>query len=467
MPQHHIIIGDGVTAAEFATTRKCNPDDSISIIGRDVANLGRGIAYASAPADAPWRYAYLLNSPARSVDVDFADWINKNWDCMVEVMSGRSPDWLKAAKPYSDAAEFASLNAPREIFGDFYRARVSKKIEALRNSSVSVNLIAAHVTNIERDKTGITIHTDDHRQFRGDSVDVATGGPYNKRFDGDDGAHAFPELFGNEYQIADKLKTGGKLVCIGSGAASLDLLRFYQSMKPDSQIDFTIISSNGKMLRALRPPINFKPTPFKLTGTFATADAFLKEIFEQQRKALDAGDTLYETRVGLRTIFLDKGVTGYVPNVTEARKIAKPLFKHFEGGTRDSIEDFHTLEQRGRTRVIAGNVQGITHDAKHASVHYIDENKQAQNLKACVVVNCAGPGLENRFDALTSNMISRGLINICDQSGGLLVGEDGRTTMQGVRYLGPAVTSIGDAVEPVPLYDAFRLRRAVQRFNGV
>ncbi len=466
MPQHHIIIGDGVTAAEFATTRKCNPDDSITIIGRDVANLGRGIAYASAPADAPWRYAYLLNSPARSVDIDFADWINKNWDYMVEVMSGRTPNWLEAAKHYSDAGEFASLNAPREIFGDCYRTRVLKKIEALRNSSVKVTLVAAHATRIERDGTGITIHTEDLQQFRADSVDIATGGPYNKRFDGDDGTHAYPELFGNEYPIAEKLQTGGNLVCIGSGAASLDLLRFYQSIKPESQIDFAVISTTGKILRALRPPINFKPTPFTLNGTFSTADDFLKEVFEQQRMALEAGATLYETRVGLRSIFLDKGVTGYVPNLTEARKIARPLFKHFEGGTRDSIEDFHALEQQGRTQVIAGNVQGITHDADHAHVHYLDENMQAQTFKACVVVNCAGPGLENRFDDLTTNMINQGLINICDQSGGLLVGEHGQTTMQGVRYLGPAVTSIGDSVEPVPLYDAFRLRRAVQRFNS-
>jgi len=63
-------------------------------------------------------------------------------------------------------------------------------------------------------------------------------------------------------------------------------------------------------------------------------------------------------------------------------------------------------------------------------------------------------------------MLKREWISTCEQSGGLLVGEGGRTTVDGVRYLGPAVTSIGNKVEAVPLFDASRLRRAIQLFNA-
>jgi len=53
MQNHHVIIGDGVTAAEFATTHRCVAGDTITIIGPNVENLSRGVAYAKAPADAP------------------------------------------------------------------------------------------------------------------------------------------------------------------------------------------------------------------------------------------------------------------------------------------------------------------------------------------------------------------------------------------------------------------------------
>jgi len=461
----HVIVGDGLTAAEFATTRNCQPGDSIIIIGPNVHELGRGVAYAKTPADAPWRYAYLLNSPARSVDSDFGDWLGEHWEYLMTTMSERSPDWLSAAQPYADTGQYASLNAPREIYGDFFHTSTFKKIEAMRSSGVQVQLLTSRVKQINPNSTGITILTTDNQQLKAQTVDVATGGPQNQRFAGDDGEFSFPELFGNEFAITEKLKFGGNIVAIGASAAMLDLLRFCQSIQSESQIMFTAISPNGKTLSALRPSLDFKPTEYDLAGTFERADDFLSAIVEQQQQALAAGDTLYETRVGVRALFMDKGLIEFVPNIIEARKVSVPLFKHFEGGTRDSIDDFDRLMRAGHTQIIAGKVQHIEHKDGQAQVHYSDTSDRTQILKAAVVVNCAGPGNAARFDALTNDMLAKKWISICAQSGGILVGEGGQTTINGVRYLGPAVTSIGKSVEPVPLYDALRLRRAVQKFN--
>ena len=466
MHHHHVIVGDGITAAEFATTRNCLPGDRITIIGPNVFQLGRGIAYAKAPSEAPWRYAYLLNSPARSVDTDFGGWLGEHWDDLVTIMSGRSPDWLKAAQPYSDIGEYASLNVPREIYGDFFAARTLEKIDAMRSEGINVQTITSCVKSIKTSQSGLTVYTADNQQIEAHSVDVATGGPMNQRFDGDDGESSFPELFGNELDIANKLKTGGNIVCIGTGAAMLDLLRFCQSVQAESQINFTAISPTGKTLEALRPSAAFKPTEFDITGTFEYADDFLSAVFELQRQAMAAGDSLYETRVGLRSVFMEKGLIEFVPNLIEARKVSRPLFKHFEGGTRDSIDDFNRLMQTGQTQVIAGKVRHIEHKDKQAWVYYANTADQTQLIKATVVVNCAGPGKTNRFDALTNELLATKSISICEQSGGILVGEGGQTPINGLRYLGPAVTSIGKSVEPVPLYDAFRLRRAVRKFNN-
>jgi len=461
----HVIVGDGVTAAEFVSSRNGKPGDCITVVGPRVHQLGRGIAYAKAPPDAPWQYAYLLNSPTRSVDADFADWLGHHWATMENIMSGRSPDWLSAAQPYVSAGQHASLNAPREVFGDFIHAQTMEKIELMRTKGIKVRLLASCVKHIEPNATGLTVVTTDNETLEANSVDVATGGPQNQRLAGDNGKHSFPQLFDNELQIAKKLQAGGKLVCIGSGAAMLDLLRFCQSIQSESQIDLTAIAPSGKTFPALRPSMAFHPTEYELNGTFERAEDFLAAIVEQQQQALAAGDTWYETRVGLRSLFLDKGVIEFVPNLMEARKVSRPLFKHFEGGTRDSIDDFNRLMRSGHTQIIAGKVQHIEHQRDHALVHYTNTTHQTNEIKAAVVVNCAGPGNANHFDALTNQMLANKWISVCEQSGGILVGDGGQTPIKGLRYLGPAVTSIGHSVEPVPLYDALRLRRAVQKFN--
>jgi len=380
-------------------------------------------------------------------------------------MAGRSPDWLMAAKPYSDVNEYASLNAPREILGDFLHAQTLEKIKAMRDAGVHVNTLAANVDRIEPCANGLKFITTDNQTIDATSVDVATGGPKNQRFEGDDGKYSFSELFGNESHILEMLKLGGSVVCIGASAAMLDCLRFCQSVQPESQINFTAINSTGNTLTALRPALTFNPTQYNITNTFEGAAEFLSAITQLQRQAIAAGDTFYETRVGLRSLFMNRSLTQLVPNITEARKVSNPLFKFFEGGTRDSVDDFKRLEQLDQTRSLAGRVQHIEQHKELACVHYHDASGQQQTINANVVVNCAGPGSDNQFDSLTNEMLANGWIAICEQSGGILVGEGGQTKVSGLRYLGPAVTSIGDSVEPVPLYDAFRLKQAVRRLN--
>jgi len=466
MPKHHIIIGDGLTAAEFANTCQCGAGDTLTVIGPDLDNLGRGIAYARAPKTAPWKYAYLLNSPARSVDSAFSDWLSEHWSTIAENMAGRSPDWLGSALHYVELNQIASLNAPREFYGDFFHADTLNKLQVLEEKGVSVQRIKSRASNIEFDGKQLHVGIDNGDQLIADSIDVATGGAQNQRISGDDNENSFPDLFGFEARIIEKLGAAGSIIAIGSGAAMLDCLRVCQSVQNEQNLNFTAISPSGKTLKPLRPGDTFKPANYELNGVFERAVDFVDAIKIQQEKALASGHNFYETRVGLRSVFFNKSVNDFVPNIDEARKVATPLFKHFEGGTRDSIDDFHRLEKTGQTRILAGRVQRIEQNRDGASVKFVDSDGNQQTMNASVVVNCAGPGRENRFDTLTKKMLEQRWINICPQSHGLLVGKNGHTSIPGVRYLGPAVTSIGDIAQQVPLYDAFRLRRVVQEING-
>lgn len=466
MSKRHIIVGDGITAAEFATTRRVSAGETITIIGPNVENLGRGIAYAKECAGAPWRYAYLLNSPAISVDLEFSQWIPANWDFLVERMSQRSPDWLGAAKYYVDHGQESMLNAPREIYGDFFHAKVCEKLDVLRSAGICIELLPTRVVGIEPCNNKLKITMQNGQQLSADSVDVATGGPQNQRFIGDDDEHSFPELFGNETKIASKLGSVGNIICIGAGAAMLDLLRFCQSIQTEANINFTAISPSGRVLKPLRPGPVFNPAQYELNGTFACAQDFLSAVILQQQNALHAGHNWYETRVGLRSLFMKTSLNEFIPDINEARKVALPLFNHFQGGTRDSIDDFNRLLESGNTHIVAGSVCQITHDEKQATVVYSNSEGCLFKQRADVVVNCAGPGRTNRFDELSSAMLQQGWISHCPHSGGILVGNDAKTTAKGVRYLGPAVTSIGDSTQPVPMYDAYRLRMAVQKCNN-
>ena len=93
----HLVVGDGITAAAFVEACHVGPGDELVVLGPNVDDLGCGVAYARDEAETPWRYAYLLNSPADDIDQDFAQWIEDNWRTIAARMDGRKPDWVSAA----------------------------------------------------------------------------------------------------------------------------------------------------------------------------------------------------------------------------------------------------------------------------------------------------------------------------------------------------------------------------------
>ncbi|MEL7275865.1 MAG: FAD/NAD(P)-binding protein [Pseudomonadota bacterium] len=465
-PRRHAVVGDGITAAAFVETCQLSAGDELIVIGPRVEGLGRGIAYAAEPDEVPWRHAYLLNSPADDIDPEFARWLAANWEGLRDRMEGRRPDWLGAAAGLLEKGDTYGLNAPRAFYGDFMDERMGSVIAALRNRGVTVTLIADAVTALSEDAGGLTLTTQTGRTITADAVDIAPGGPSTQRFDGDNGPFSAPTLFGNEARIAEHIKAGAEIFCVGANATMLDALRLCQSLIPEEKIRFVACSSDGGLPAPLIPRLPRYLTKPDLKPGHGTAETFLADVADALKKARSDGDQMREMRAGFRAYFIENGLSSFLTDDAEARKVPRTLRHWFRGGTRDTIGDFHRLMAVGRTRTLPGRVVEI--EATDSGARVVTQTREGgtERHDTGFVINCAGAGRGSLYDPLTEHLLAKGWIRTCPISGGLEVGARCATALPGVRHLSPATTVIGAEVMPMPLYDAHLLRTWAARANA-
>jgi len=454
----HIVVGDGITALAFIENCPLNSGDTLIVIGENAHQLGRGAAYAAGPEDAPWRYAYLLNSPADDIDPAFARWLADNWDHIQSTMQGHSPNWLAAAQPLVDAGDVYGVNAPREFYGDYISEHAEKVLHELRQRGVEVQIIEATALSIDESEDRLAIATSTGQTLLADSVDIAPGGPSTLRIDGDDGPFSVPTLFGNEERIAEHIKSGAEIFCIGGNASMLDVLRLCQSLIPDDQLRFVACAPDGEVPAPLIPRLPRKLTKPNLTLGHETAESFLAEVWQVIESAKQDGDEMREIRAGFRTYFLENPLTDFVQDPEEAKKIPAKLRFWLRGGTRDTILDMHSLIERGKAQVIPGLALSIVHENNLAKVLLKNNNYDIVTHATGFIVNCAGASANSHYDPLTTQMIEKGWVTICPASKGLNVNEKCLTGLRHVRHLSPATTVIGTEVMAMPLYDAHMLR---------
>ncbi|WP_299916801.1 FAD/NAD(P)-binding protein [uncultured Roseobacter sp.] len=459
----HVVVGDGITAVAFIENCQLNAGDELVVLGKNASQLGRGVAYAAGEKDTPWRFAYLLNSPADDIDPAFAHWLSERWGDVQNIMRGRRPDWLAAAQPLAAAGDVYGVNAPRELYGDFVVAQAEERMEKLRAAGVKVRLMDVCAILIAEVDGMLQIETADGQTIVADSVDVAPGGPSNLRIDGDDGRFSAPTLFGHEKRIAEHVRRGAEIFCIGGNAAMLDALRLCQSIIPEDALRFVACAPDGEVPPPLIPRIPRKLTKPKLSTGHASAKSFLDEVSEAIQIARDQGDEMREIRAGFRAHFLENGVSTYVSESAEARQVPATLRFWLRGGTRDTIVDMHKLIQRGKARMIKGMVVEIEHDDDRARVLIRDTEGKELVHETGFVINCAGAGPTSEYDPLTEHMIRQGWVDKCPVSKGLAVGPGCSTRLPKVRHLSPATTVIGDEVMAMPLYDAHILRTYARR----
>ena len=458
----HLIVGDGITALAFLETCLGRDFHAVTIVGKTASQLGRGIAYAKGEAGTPWRFAYLLNSPADDIDPVFAAWLTRHWADIEQTMTGRKPDWLSAAAPLVEAGDIYGVNAPREFYGDFMEDQAQQMIAKLRDQGTRVVLVDDMATSIKVDARKVVIQTSAGHQFEAETADIAPGGAETMRFDGDDGPFSAPSVFGHEHRISEHIKKGAEIFCIGGNAAMLDVLRLCQSHIANDQIKFAFCAPEGEVPPPLVPRLPRKLTKPKLTFGHATAASFLSEIRGEIDAAEAGGDERREIRAGFRAHFLEHPLQLYVADPLEAAQVSKQLRFWLRGGPRDTIFDMRRLVETGHVRIVQGRALGDETMAEGSSVVVEAEDGPQHRQNTGFVVNCAGAGPRSRFDPLTENLLEQGLI-ARSPSGGLTTCEGCQSRAGNIRYLSPAVTQIGDEVVAMPLYDAHMQRTYVGR----
>ncbi|MEO1745846.1 MAG: FAD/NAD(P)-binding protein [Pseudomonadota bacterium] len=338
-PRSHVIVGDGITALAFLETCARRNLTQVTVIGKSATQIGRGIAYAKGEEGVPWRYAYLLNSPADDIDPVFASWLADNWKAVETKMAGRRPDWLSAAASLVAEGDIYGVNAPREFYGDYMEDRARNIIASLADKSIEVRLVDDIATSLETTDDGVCLHTKAGQIIRAQSADIAPGGPDTMRFDGDDGPFSVPSVFGHEHRVVEHVRNGAEVFCIGGNAAMLDVLRLCQSVIPDEQLKFTFCAPEGEIPPPLVPRLPRKLTKPNLTKGHASAESFLLQVRREIDAAEARGENRREIRAGFRAHFLGHPLSKYVSDTSDAAQVARKLRFWLRGGTRDTIFD--------------------------------------------------------------------------------------------------------------------------------
>ncbi len=378
-------------------------------------------------------------------------------------MAGRAPDWLSAAEPLVAAGDIYGVNAPREFYGDFMEEQATAAITALEARGITITRVDDTVLSLELHQDGVTVCTASGDRISARGVDVATGGPSTMRIEGDNGAFSAPSVFGHEHRIAEHIKSGAEIFCIGGNAAMLDVLRLCQSLVPESALRFKACAPDGEVPAPLIPRLPRKLTQPRLTQGHRTAASLLAEIQGEIDRAQANGDEMREIRAGFRAFFLENPLSLFLSDVEQARKVPGQLRFWLRGGTRDTILDMHRLIKENRVQIVKGLVlEVISHDTG-AEVVVKDDGGSTRRLSTGFVINCAGAGPNSTYDPMTTDLLTKGLLEHSAGPSGLKVGQGCQLGTTAVRYLSPAVSEIGDEVVAMPLYDAHMLRSYVAR----
>ena len=448
---HHVVIGDGATAAGFAARARLGSGDRLTIIGPRSApgHFGRGLAYADPGPNALWRDLYLLNSPSGAVVQAFPDWVRANWSAIAPRLMAL-PGWMTFNAEALAADDIEAVAMPRAIMGDYLSEVAETALTRHAARSVQIDRVPHRVLSIGQQDTGFRITLDSGQIRDVDRIDLAPGAAPPAQFSVG-GPAVFSNLYGFEAGILAALRPGVTVTAIGANATMLDLMRLIDAAPDGKDVELQVISPSGLLPEPLIPRRpRMVPVKPQLTGQHDTADAFIAMLRNEVAQHRRAGAAMAELRAGFRLSIDAAKLARLVPNGAERRRVPALAERLFRRGNHDSLAAFEEGRRRGRITMVRGHVEtvepGPTLQLINADGH--------TSLPTDVVVNCSGPG-SGRFDKLTESLIAAGAIDATVE--GLVTGAGFSTNWPGLRYLSPAVVDIGGQVDLFPLYDVARL----------
>jgi uncharacterized NAD(P)/FAD-binding protein YdhS len=466
MSHHHVIVGDGASAAAMAEAVCLGRGDRLTIIGPNAGRLGRGLAYADhAPKD-PWRYSYLMNSPSEGFGDAFVEWFAKGWSDLRDQIGAFRPDWLEFNAQHIAEGDFGAVFAPRAIYGDWLAETAQDALARHHENGVDVSLrtgIAASLTPMGK---SLRITLSGGEVIQADRVDVATGGPGTQRFGSDAGPTAFTTLYGNETTIAEVLAPGQTVTCLGGNAAMLDVLRFLQSIMDERDIRLRIISRGEEPEPlVLTRPRRDEIWP-QITGPFEKVSDLVAAVDDEMKVFRAGGASMAELRPGYLDWAKKTPLAGLLPSHTERRLVLPLLERRFRRGTHDSINDYRRLRAAGQIEEVNGDITWVYAEAPGKVRIRIDTKNGQEELHVPFTINTTGPGNQLPLDLLTSGMVRDGLLDLNADKSGITVDAGLQTRIEGVRYLSPAITEIGGEPLAFALNDVLALQELASGANA-
>ena len=468
-PHHHLIIGDGASSGALADTLALKSGDRLTILGANAGQFGKGLAYADHPGRAPWRYAYLMNSPSGACGEDFVEWLEANWGDIRLRIAAHQPRWLDFAADHLAAGDLGAVFAPRAVFGDYLAEIGRGTLAAHAAMGVTVQQRTALATDLAKDEHGFRITLATGEVIRADRVDVATGGPSPQRFGADSGPTAFTTLYGNEQAIAEVLRPKQEMTCLGGNAAMLDVLRLMQSIMDEQDIRLRVITRGFKPEPLIWTRPRKEPVTPKLTGPYRDAETLLTAVDAEIAAFRAKGASMAELRPGYLNWAAKTGLERLLPSLSERRKVIPQLERRFRRATHDSLADYARLRAAGQIVEEHGEITWVFAETEGKTRIRLKRAGMGTNeeIATSVVINTSGPGDQLAVDLLTSGLIRNGWLRMNETKTGLIVGPGLETEVEGLRYLSPAVTEIGAEVLAFPLEDVSALAARAKVANQI
>ncbi|MFN8282288.1 MAG: FAD/NAD(P)-binding protein [Chitinophagales bacterium] len=406
------IIGGGASGALILINiLKYHSDAPIAVKWIEKSGeFGIGTAYST---DKDY---HLLNVPANLMGI-YHDYANDFFEWL-----------LKKGYSYSEHDY-----VPRKIYGDYIKDNLFSYLK--KNTSVSIELIHAEVTDIDIDMENdhyILTLSNQKKIFSNDIV-LATGNflPSNLRLNNMDyvnEANYFRNPWSNE--LNNNLKRTDDVLIIGTGLTMVDkVLDLYHQIHKGKII---ALSRNGYL------PFTHYPCSRHQKYNDYTAElleaANAKDLFSIIRKHIDIG-----IKSGIDWRVVVDTIRPSLPAIWDrlSLKEQKRFYRHLGSlwtVVRHRIpvicaDILHLLKDKKQLQVLGGRIQEITATEKGFEVTYIE--KETQELKTITVnkvINCSGPQLNplSTDSVLFKNLFAKGWL-CTDQLGlGFNVLPDGR-----------------------------------------
>ncbi len=419
------IVGGGFCGVALAIQLMRRAYAGSVVIIEPRVELGAGVAYATRD------YPYPLNVAAGQMSLD----------------SANPQDFLEFARGQGINASGTDY-LPRQVYGEYLRARFAEAARALPEASRPRHL-RARLLQLKRSASGWELWLDDGRALRADEVVLALGNAPPAAFD------EFAPIAASVGYVEDPWSIGhcahdniGSVLLVGSGLTMIDAALRLAAIRPRVR-SIHVLSRHGLVPepQASEPRPAVKPDLAVLRAARGSLRQMTGELRDLARQVRTAGGDWREIFASLRpelpALWHSFDAAQRARFLRHARAQWDIHRHRVPGGPLAAVR---VLERQGVLEVHAGRLESLRPLDDLIEVQW--RPRGAARARAWLVdhvVNCTGPDsrVTRNPDPLVRSLLANGLIRPDAHALGIDVAPDGRvisragTPVDRLYYLGP------------------------------